>query len=50
MPIPAILGVLAAVIFSVAMITHEIRTLRRRRRNLKHWENNEPLEKAGDWD
>jgi hypothetical protein len=27
-----------------------IRVLRRRRRNLKHWEKGEPLEGVGDWD
>jgi hypothetical protein len=28
----------------------QVRTLRRRKRNLKHWENGEPLEGTGDWD
>jgi hypothetical protein len=50
MPIPAILAVSLAVIGGTIMIVHEVRTLRRRKRNLKHWENNEPLEKVGDWD
>ncbi|HVZ73954.1 MAG TPA: hypothetical protein VHJ20_16355 [Polyangia bacterium] len=50
MPIPAILAIIGAVIFGVGMITFEVRTLRRRKRNMKHWENDEPLEKAGDWD
>jgi hypothetical protein len=50
MPILAIVGVTLAVIGSVFMITQEIRSLRRRKRNLAHWEKNEPLEKVGDWD
>lgn len=35
---------------SLAMVIFEIRDLLRRRRNLKHFERGEPLEKTGDWD
>jgi hypothetical protein len=35
---------------SIAFITYQVRELLRRRRNLKHFERGEPLEKADDWD
>lgn len=35
---------------SIAMVIFQIRDLLRRRRNLKHFERDEPLEKTGDWD
>jgi hypothetical protein len=34
---------------SLAMIIFQIRDLLRRRRNLKHFERGEPLEKTDDW-
>jgi hypothetical protein len=50
MPLPAIVVVSIACIGSVVFLGNQVRTLRRRKRNLKHWENNEPLEGVGDWD
>ena len=31
-------------------LVRQVRELRRRKRNLKHWEKGEPLEGVGDWD
>jgi hypothetical protein len=31
-------------------LANGVRTLRRRKRNLAHWEKGEPLEGVGDWD
>jgi hypothetical protein len=50
MPLPAIVAVSIACIGSAVFLTNQVRTLRRRKRNLKHWEKNEPLEGVGDWD
>jgi hypothetical protein len=50
MPLWAIVLVSIAVIGSVGMLVNAVRQLLRRRRNLKHWENGEPLEGVGDWD
>jgi hypothetical protein len=50
MPLPAIVAVSLAVIGSVIFLGNGVRTLRRRKRNLKHYEKNEPLEGVGDWD
>jgi hypothetical protein len=50
MPIPALIAVIVVSIACTVFLVNQVRTLRRRRRNLKHWENNEPLEGVGDWD
>ena len=50
MPLPAIVVVVLVSAGCVVFLTNQVRTLRRRRRNLKHWENDEPLEGTGDWD
>ncbi|MEO5767221.1 MAG: hypothetical protein ABIS92_02625 [Polyangia bacterium] len=50
MPLPAQIVVTLTVLGCAAMIVHQIRDLLRRKRNLKHFERDEPLEKAGDWD
>jgi len=34
----------------VIWLANQIRSLRRQRRNLRHWEKDEPLEGTGDWD
>jgi hypothetical protein len=34
----------------LAMILKQVLDLRRQRRNLKHWERDEPLEKSDGWD
>lgn len=48
---PASLAVIAglAVIGALVLWGNQIRTLRRRRRNLRHWERDEPLEGVDDW-
>jgi hypothetical protein len=50
MPLPAAVALTITVLGSVVFLVNGIRTLRRRRRNLKHWEKGEPLEDVGDWD
>jgi len=39
-----------AILGSAVMIWNQIRQLRRQRRNLRHWERGEPLEKTNNWD
>jgi hypothetical protein len=34
----------------LAFLNAQVRALRRRKRNLEHWEKGEPLEGVGDWD
>ena len=49
MPWPLRVCVILAILGGAGMIVRQIRDLRRQRRNLKHWEKDEPLE--GDlWD
>jgi len=50
MPLPAIVAVTIAVIGATVFLANGVRTLRRRKRNLAHWEKGEPLEGVGDWD
>ena len=50
MPLPAQIVVTITSLGAIAMIVNEVRDLLRRKRNLKHFERDEPLEKAGDWD
>jgi hypothetical protein len=50
MPLPARIIVTIVSLGSIAFLTFQIRDLLRRKRNLKHFERDEPLEKAGDWD
>lgn len=50
MPLPAIVIITLVTLGSVVFLANQIRELRRRRRNLRHWEKDEPLEKVGDWD
>jgi hypothetical protein len=50
MPLPAKIMVAITTLGSIALIVHQIRDLLRRRRNLKHFERGEPLEKVDDWD
>ena len=50
MPLPMIIIVALVSAGCVAFLVSQVRALRRQNRNLKHWENNEPLEGAGDWD
>lgn len=50
MPIWAKIAVAIACISAVAFLVAQIRALRRQKRNLAHWEKDEPLEGVGDWD
>ena len=50
MPVPMIVIVTLVSIGCVVFLVSQVRNLRRQKRNLKHWENNEPLEGVGDWD
>ena len=50
MPLWALIAVVIASICCTLFVATEIRTLRRRKRNLAHWEKDEPLEGVGDWD
>jgi hypothetical protein len=50
MPLPALIAVTLVSIGSAAFIVSGVKTLRRRKRNLLHYERDEPLEGAGDWD
>jgi len=50
MPLPAIVAVTVVSIGCAVFLGNGVRSLRRRRRNLRHWEKGEPLEGVGDWD
>jgi hypothetical protein len=50
MPLWALIAVVIASISCALFVGAEVRTLRRRKRNLAHWEKDEPLEDVGDWD
>ena len=50
MPLPALVFVGLAVVGSIAFLAYQVKSLRRQRRNLRHWERGEPLEGANDWD
>ena len=50
MPSLAALAVVIVALASLAFLGYQVRGLRRQRRNLRHWERGEPLEKTGDWD
>ncbi len=50
MPVWALIAVVIASIGCALFLATQVRTLRRRKRNLAHWEKDEPLEGVGDWD
>lgn len=50
MPLPALVVILLVSAGCVVFLVREVRTLLRRKRNIKHWEKGEPLEGVGDWD
>jgi hypothetical protein len=50
MPLPAKIFVTLATLGAIAMVVSQIRDQLRRKRNLKHYERGEPLEKTGEWD
>jgi hypothetical protein len=48
---PGAAGVIVGitVLGSIALVVFQVRDLLRRRRNMKHFERDEPLEKTDDW-
>jgi hypothetical protein len=50
MPLPAVIVVVLVSIGCAIFLAGQIRTQLRRKRNLRHWERDEPLEGVGDWD
>ncbi|HEY2902290.1 MAG TPA: hypothetical protein VGL59_17040 [Polyangia bacterium] len=50
MPLPALVFVILTVVGSIVFLAYQVQSLRRRRRNLRHWERGEPLEGVSDWD
>jgi len=50
MPLSALVIVVIAVLGCALFLIQQVRIQARRRRNLRHWEKDEPLENAGDWD
>ncbi len=49
MPLSLAILVAIAAVGAVVLWANQIRALRRRRRNLRHWERDEPLEGVDDW-
>jgi hypothetical protein len=49
-PLSARVFVVLATLGGIAIVTNQIRDLLRQKRNLKHWERDEPLEKNDGWD
>jgi heme/copper-type cytochrome/quinol oxidase subunit 2 len=50
MPLPAAVMVALVTLGCIVFLVQQVKALRRRKRNLQHWEKNEPLEGVGDWD
>ena len=51
MPLPALIIVVLVSAGCVLYVANSVRSLRRQRRNLRHWEKDEPLEGTeSDWD
>jgi hypothetical protein len=50
MPLVALIAVIIVSIGCVLFLAAQVRNLRRQKRNLIHWEKDEPLEGTGDWD
>ncbi|HEX2657709.1 MAG TPA: hypothetical protein VHU40_05535 [Polyangia bacterium] len=50
MPLSARVFVLITTVGGFALVAKQIRDLLRQKRNLKHWERDEPLEKTDWWD
>ena len=50
MPLPVIIIVALVSAGCVVFLVRQVRDLRRKKRNLEHWEKGEPLEGVGDWD
>ena len=50
MPLPMIVIVVLVGAGCVVFLAYQVKELRRRKRNLEHFEKGEPLEGVGDWD
>ena len=50
MPLPMLIVAVLVSAGCVVWLLRQVRELRRRKRNLEHWEKGEPLEGTGDWD
>jgi hypothetical protein len=50
MPLAAAVIVTLVAAGSIVFLGLQVKDLRRRRRNLRHWEKDEPLEGVTDWD
>ena len=50
MPLPMLIIAVLVAAGCVVWLLRQVRELRRRKRNLEHWEKGEPLEGVGDWD
>ena len=50
MPVPVIVMVTLVALGCIVFLAQQVKALRRRKRNLRHWEKDEPLEGVGDWD
>jgi hypothetical protein len=50
MPVPVLIIVTLVSIGCVIFLARQVKDLRRKKRNLEHWEKGEPLEGVGDWD
>ena len=50
MPLSFRVFVTLATLGGIFIVTQQIRDLLRQKRNLKHWERDEPLEKNDGWD
>jgi hypothetical protein len=49
---PLLMKIIVALVSAgcLVFLVQQVRGLRRRKRNLEHWEKGEPLEGVGDWD
>ena len=50
MPLPMLIVAILVGAGCVVFLVQQVRTLLRRKRNIRHWEKGEPLEGVGDWD
>ena len=50
MPLPMLIIVIVVGAGCIAFLIKQVRTLQRRKRNIRHWEKGEPLEGVGDSD
>jgi hypothetical protein len=50
MPLPMLVIVVLVSAGCVVFLVRGVRDLRRKKRNLEHYEKGEPLEGVGDWD